>query len=405
MEFTQFELPSGIRCIHKRVKSPVAYCGLTINTGSRDEKADEHGLAHLIEHCLFKGTERRRAYQINNRLENLGGELNAFTSKEETVVHATVLKGDFARAVELIADVVFYSVFPQKEIEREKDVILDEINSYKDSPVELIYDDFEDRLFAGSSLGHNILGTKRSVAKYTTDNIRAFCNRTYNTGQMVFSSVGNLSEKRFRDICERHLGPMAENKRIFERERVSDVPVFHDVLKKSSYQTHCILGTRAYANNDPKRIPLSLLVNILGGPSANSLLNMALRERNGLTYSVDAGYTPYSDTGIATIYFGTDRDKLDRCLELVDLELKKIISGHISSRQFAIAKKQFIGQFHISMESNEGNMLSAGKSCLVYNRVDPTSEVIRRIQAISLAELVDVAKDIYGKPLSSLVYQ
>lgn len=405
MEYYRFDLPNGIRCVHRQTRTPAAYCSLTINTGSRDELPSEHGLAHFIEHSLFKGTRRRKAYQINCRLENLGGELNAFTTKEETVVHATTLRGDFAKAAELIADVVFFSAFPPKEIEREKEVILDEINVYKDSPADRIYDEFEDRIFADSSLGHNILGDKKSLLGYTAENIEAFRKRTYNTDQMVFSSVGPFGEKRFREVCERYFGAIPSNPRAFRREPVPAVVPFEETKRHHTFQAHCLLGGRAYAHGDERRVPLSLLVNMLGGGSSNSLLNVALRERNGFTYTIEANYTPFSDTGVASIYFGTEKDKVERCLEIIDAEIGKIRSGKITPRQLSMAKKQFVGQFLLSMESNEGNMLSAGKSLLVYNRIDSTVELVERIRTVTLSELTGVANDIYSPPLSSLIYQ
>jgi len=404
MEFFQFELPNGIRCIYRPAKTAVAYCGLTINTGSRDELPDEFGMAHFIEHSLFKGTKRRKAYQINSRLENLGGELNAFTTKEETVVHATTLRKDFLKSTDLIADIAFNSTFPANELEKEREIILDEINSYKDSPTDRLYDEFEDLIFAGSSFGHNILGTKKAVLGYQGSHVRVFQERTYNTDQMVFSAVGSFGQRRFREACERFLGDIPANKRTFQRNISVPVPTFKKEQRRNTFQAHCLLGTRAYSNTDPKRIPFSLLVNMLGGASSNSLLNMALRERNGLSYNTEANYTPFSDTGITTIYFGTDKDNVDRCFELINEELKKIISGNISSRQFSIAKKQFIGQLYISMESNESNMLSAGKSLLVYNKVDSTSDLIKRIDKLTLSDVVEVAQEIYGGPLSSLIY-
>ncbi len=405
MEYLFFELPNGIRCVHRPTRSSAAWCGLTIHAGSRDERASEHGLAHFIEHSLFKGTHRRKAHQINGRLENRGGELNAFTTKEETVVHATVLRGDFARAVELIADVVFHSTFPEKEIVREKEVILDEINAYKDSPAERIYDEFEERLFARSPLAHNILGDRKSLARFTPDDLHAFRKRTYNTDQMVFSSVGPFGEKRFQEVCERYLGPVPANRRTFCREVPGDVGVFREIRHPRTFQAHCLLGSRAYPHSDPRRIPLMLLVNLLGGMSSNSLLNTALRERNGLTYSVEANYTPFVDTGIASIYFGTDREQVERCLRIIGDEMAKIYDGRLSARQFAAAKRQFTGQFLLSLENNEGNMLSAGKSLLAYGRVDSTAEVLDRIRAVTLSEVVEVAREIYVPPLSMLIYQ
>jgi predicted Zn-dependent peptidase len=405
MEYFVFQLPNGIRCVYRQSRTAAAYCGLTINAGSRDELASEHGIAHLIEHSIFKGTARRKAYQINCRLENLGGELNAYTTKEETVVHATTLRGDFARAAELVADVVFRATFPPKEVEREKEVILDEINTYKESPAERIYDEFEDRIFSGSSLGHNILGNKKSVLKQTSSDICAFRQRTYNTDQMVFSAVGSFGPKRFRDVCERFFSDIPANPRAFQREAPVPVLPFEEVRRHRTFQAHCLLGSRAYSHGDERRVALSLLVNLLGGLSSNSLLNIALRERNGFTYNIEANYTPFSDTGIASIYFGTDKDKIERCLEIIDGEIGKIIAGKITPRQFSMAKKQFIGQFLLSMESNEGNMLSAGKSLLIYNRIDTTAEIVQRIRALTQADLIEVARDIYAPPLSMLIYR
>ncbi len=405
MDYFLFELPNGIRCVHRQTRTAASYCGLTIHTGSRDEESTEHGIAHLIEHSLFKGTHRRRAFQINCRLENLGGELNAFTTKEETVVHATTLRADFARAAELIADVVFRSTFPEKEIAREKEVILDEINAYKDSPAERIYDEFEERIFSGSSLSHNILGDKKSLKRFVPDDLHAFRDRTYNTDQMVFSSVGPFGEKRFRDICERHFGDIQPRQRTFSRQPAVETTIFQETKQLHTFQTHCLLGNRAYSHNDERRIPLMLLVNLLGGVSANSLLNTSLREQNGLVYNVEANYTPLSDTGLATIYFGTEKENVARCLELIDGEITKISTGRLSARQFSIAKRQFIGQFLLSLESHEGNMLNAGKSLLVYNRLDSPAEIIARLRAITLSQMVEVAREIYARPLSWVIYK
>jgi len=405
MEYYQFELPNGIRCVHRQIKGAVSYCGLTINTGSRDELPTEYGMAHFAEHSLFKGTKHRKAYQINSRLENLGGELNAFTTKEETVLHAITLRKDFSKAVELISDITFHPTFPEREIEKEKEVIFDEINSYKDSPSERIYDEFEDRLFSGSSLGHNILGKKQAILRYNSSGLEAFHQRTYNTDQMVFSAIGPVGERRFREVCERYLAPIPCNERKFERTGGIGVSPFRVERKFNTFQAHCIIGERAYSNQSDKRIPFSLLVNMLGGLSSNSLLNMALRERNGFSYNIEANYIPFGDSGISTIYFSSDKDKVDVCIDLIYKELNKLILGKISPRQFSIAKKQFIGQLHISMENNESNMLSAGKSLLVYGRIDSTAEMIRKIQAVSLSDVIDVAREIYDRSLSLYIYK
>lgn len=377
---------------------------MTINTGSRDELAGEHGMAHLVEHTLFKGTERRRSHHINCRLENLGGELNAFTSKEETVIHATTLRADYAKAVDLIADIVFHSTFPDKEVEKEKHVIFDEINLYKDTPADRIYDEFEDMIFAGSPLGHNILGSKATLGKLGSEHIRGFIARTYNTDQMVFSMIGNVSEKMFVTIAERYFGSIPANPRSFGREKPAVVEAFSKNIGRGTYQAHCILGNRAYSLNDPKRLPLLLLINTLGGPSANSLLNTLLREKNALSYSVESAYTPLTDTGIATIYFSCDKDKTDRCLELIRRQLVELRNGYFSPRRLSIAKKQFVGQFSITSENNEGYMIGAAKSYLVFGEVDSMRNAAEKINAITKEDIREAANEVFSD-MSLLLYK
>jgi len=406
MEFTRYTLPNGIRCLHKRVRSAVVHCALTVNTGSRDELTGEYGIAHLLEHAFFKGTTHRKAFHINCRLENLGGELNAYTTKEETVIHTTSLRSDFAKAAELIADIVFHSVFPEKELEKEKDIVLDEINSYKDTPSERIFDDFEDMIFKGSSLGHNILGTKVSLMKHSREDLFRFVERTYNTDQMVFSVIGNISEKRFRAICDRYFAEPVAATRKFARDRAGVYVPETKITHRNCHQAHCIMGGRAYSMNDDKRIVLSLLNNLLGGPSANSLLNLAVRERKGLSYNIESGFSPFSDTGIATIYFGTDKDRVEECMEVIDRELERIRTGHLSSRTLAMAKKQYIGQITIAMESNEGYMLGAARSYLVYDNIAGIDEICKKIRSITPEEITETANEIYGKGnLSALIYK
>lgn len=270
MEFTTYTLPNGIRGIHRRIKGNVTHCALLVNAGSRDELKNQFGLAHFTEHALFKGTEHRKAYQVNCRLENLGGELNAFTTKEDTTIHATTLRSDFSKAVELIADVAFHSTFPDRELEKEKEIIYDEINTYKDSPADMIYDTFEEMLFAGSELGHNILGRKSSLARFSGESIREFVARTHTTDQMVFSSIGNLSAKSVETTVARYLNDIESSARDFSRRQPAAVEPFSRIVTKHTHQTHCIIGARAQGINDAERLPLALLVNLLGGPSANS---------------------------------------------------------------------------------------------------------------------------------------
>lgn len=403
-EFETYTLPNGIRGIHRRVKGSVAHCALVINAGTRDEQAAEFGLAHFTEHAFFKGTEHRRAWQVNCRLENLGGELNAFTTKEDTTIHATTLRGDFAKAAELIADIAFHSVFPERELEREREVIIDEINTYKDSPADGIYDQFEDMLFEGSELGHNILGNKNLLAKFNGERVRSFIGRTHTTDQMVFSSIGNFSTKSAEAVAARYFGVQSASVRAFERTAATALAPFDRSFTKHTHQTHCIIGSRAYGIADDRRLPLALLINILGGPCANSLLNMVIRERNGLSYNIEANYTPYSETGVVAIYFSSDHANAEQCITLIEQQLERLRTTPLTPRQLSMAKKQFTAQLAISGESNESYMLSAGKSLLVHGKVDTLEQVYDRIRALSATQLTDVAQEVMGT-MSRLIYK
>ena len=404
MEFYTYTLPNGIRGIHRQVRSTVAHCALVIGAGSRDEHPGQYGLAHLTEHAFFKGTERRRAWQVNCRLENLGGELNAFTTKEETTIHATTLRGDFAKAAELIADIAFRSTFPEREIEREKEVIADEINTYKDSPAEMLYDTFEDMLFEGSELGHNILGRKAALMRYDGAAIRAFTARTHTTDRMVFSSIGNFSPKTAEATALRYFGEQAATTRGFERAAPPAVKPFEKTVTKHTHQTHCIIGNRACGIEETKRLPLALLVNVLGGPSANSLLNVEVREKHGLSYNIEATYTPYGDSGLVAIYFSSEHANEAQCAELVERQLQRLRTTPLTGRQLSMAKKQFIAQLAISGESNENYMLSAGKSLLTHDEIDTMEEVYAKIGALTAAQLTEAAEEVFTK-MSRLTYK
>jgi predicted Zn-dependent peptidase len=403
-EFETYTLPNGIKGIHRRVRSNVAHCALVINAGTRDEHRNEYGLAHFAEHAIFKGTEHRKAYQVNCRLENLGGELNAYTTKEDTTIHATTLKGDFAKAAELVADVAFHSTFPEKELAKEREVIVDEINTYKDSPSDMIFDTFEDMLFEGSELGHNILGSKAALARYNGDSIRRFIERTHTTDQMVFSSIGNFSAATARVVAECYLGGFEPTSRGFKREVPAQYQPFDVRMSRHTHQTHGLLGTRGYSITDERRLPLALMVNILGGPSANSLLNIELREKRGLSYNVETTYTPYSDTGIVGVYFSSDHCNAAQCVELIEQEIYKLGHDGISPRRLAIAKRQFVAQMAISMEANEGYMLGAGKSLLLYNEIDTLEEAYRKVTSITAEQVRDVAADCFSQ-MSRLIYR
>ena len=403
-EFETYRLPNGIKGIHRRVRSSVTHCALVVNAGTRDEHKDEYGLAHFAEHAIFKGTKRRKAYQINCRLENRGGELNAYTTKEDTTIHATTLRSDFAKAVELVADVAFNSTFPERELAKEREVIVDEINTYKDSPADMIFDTFEDSIFAGSELGHNILGTKAALMRHTSQSIKQFVARTHTTDQMVFSSIGNMSVKSVQNIAAKYLAEQQATVRAFKRSAPVAVEPFERVVNKHTHQTHCIVGARAYDINDDKRLPLSLLINILGGPSANSRLNTVLREKNGLSYNTEAIYTPYNDCGMVAIYFSSDHHNADLCRELIDKELRSLRTTPPSARRLAMIKRQFLAQMAISMENNEGYMLGAGKSYLVHDEIDTLEEVYRKVSAVTAEQIMEVAEEIFSHT-STLIYQ
>ncbi len=403
-EFETYTLPNGIKGIHRRVRSSVTHCALVVNAGTRDEQSHEYGLAHFAEHAIFKGTKRRKAYQINCRLENRGGELNAYTTKEDTTIHATTLRSDFSKAVELIADVAFSSTFPEHELQKEREVIVDEINTYKDSPADMIFDTFEDLIFAGSELGHNILGTKAALMRHTSESIKRFVERTHTTDQMVFSSIGNMSVKSVQSIVAKYLAEQSSTKRDFKRITPVSVEPFERIVNKHTHQTHCIIGARAYDINDEKRLPLSLLVNILGGPSANSRLNTVLREKNGLSYNTEAVYTPYNDCGMVAIYFSSDHHNADLCRELIDKELQALRTTPPTARRMAMIKRQFLAQMAISMENNEGYMLGAGKSYLVHDEIDTLEEVYRKVSAVTAEQITEVAEEIFANT-STLIYQ
>ena len=398
-------LANGIRVAHHQLPLATVYCGLTISAGARDELGDEHGLAHFLEHLLFKGTKKRKAYHINNRLESVGGELNAFTGKEETVIHATTLSGDFAKSLELIADVTFSSTFPEEELQKEKAVVLDEINLYKDSPAEAIFDDFEEYIFPNCSLGRNILGDKKSLKHFGSEHLNRFISRNYSTEQMVISSVGKMSFKRAMELVERHFSPYLLQPARQERTPPPPYMPTNKTVNKNTHQVHCIIGNRSYKLADKRSTALTLLINILGGPLSNSRLNTSLREKHGLVYSVEAGYTPYQDTGLFSIYFGTAKQALSSSINAVMTELKKLQTNKLTTLQLSRAKKQMIGQLTIANENPEQLMLGMGKSLLSLNHIETTEEVLAKINAVTPEMLIDIANELFSADqLSTLTY-
>jgi predicted Zn-dependent peptidase len=406
MELLFDTLSNGIRLVHYRLPGIVAHCGLVINTGSRDEFIPEHGIAHFIEHMLFKGTRKRKAYYILSRLEDVGGELNAYTTKEETAVHASFIKEDYERAVEIIYDIAFNSLLPEKEIEKEKDVVIEEINSYLDNPAELIFDDFEELIFADQPIGHNILGTISTVKSFTQKKLSDFISRNYNTDQMVFCSVGNIPDEKVLRLFRKYFEAVPKNERDKRETRPWKYKSSMVEKKMDTFQNHCIIGNIAFDLKDEKRLVMFLLNNILGGQGMNSRLNMSLREKNGLAYNIESAYNPYCDTGAFSIYFGTDIQHLERSIRVTLSELNKLRTIKLGIIQLSKAKNQIKGYLARGYENHENLMLSLGKSLLVFDRIESLEETCIKIDKITSSELLAAANEIFdpGK-LSTLIYK
>lgn len=405
MNCLEFKLPSGIRLVHEHADSPVAHCGVYIGAGSRDEEEKEHGLAHFIEHAIFKGTHKRKVYHVLTRLENIGADLNAFTTKEETCIYASFQRSYYERTLELIADILFGSVFPDKELSKEKSVIMDEISAYKDTPSDQIFDDFEELVFAGHPLGRNILGKKANLKRFNRSHIRHFIEKNYTPDQMVISSVGNIPFQKLIRLANRYFEETPSGSLSRTRVPFTGYQPVRKQIRKNTFQTHCVMGNLAYDFSDPKRVPMALLTNILGGPGMNSRLNLSVREKHGLTYNIESGYTPYTDTGLFTVYLGVDNGLLDRTMHYVAVELDKLRNVRLGTNQISIARKQFTGQLAIAWESNLGRMLSIGKGILVMNRVQSLEEMCRQIESVTPGQLMEIANEVLDpERLSRLTY-
>lgn len=405
MEFEIHTFGNGIRLVHKRVDSPVAHCGVIIDTGSRDEEENDHGMAHLVEHMLFKGTSKRRAYHILSRMEDVGSEINAYTTKEETCIYSTFFKDYYSRALDLISDIIFNSTYPLKEFEKERDVIIDEINSCKDSPTEMIFDEFEENAFDGNSIGHSILGEEKYLKSFTRDDILRFVRNNYHTDEMVISSVGSIPFDKLVKLSERYFGNQPAKLQKKARTFNDKYKAFNKTVERKTYQVHCVMGNLAYNIRDEKRYALYLLNNLLGGPGLNSRLNMSLREKNGYAYNVDSTYHAYSDTGIINIYFGTDKTDLKKSIRTVDRELNRLKKQPLSRLQLLKAKKQLTGNIAISSEINENMMFSMGKSMLVFNQVDTLQMITEKIESMTSDLLTEVANEIFNPDkISYLIY-
>ena len=448
MKYNTYTLDNGLRIIHLPSDSQVVYCGYQINAGTRNEEPGEEGLAHFCEHVTFKGTERRKAWHILNCLESVGGDLNAYTNKEGTVYYSAILKEHIARAVDLLSDIVFHSVYPQAEIDKEVEVICDEIESYNDSPAELIYDEFENILFKGSPLGHNILGTAEQVRAFKTEDALRFTQKLYRPDNAIFFAYGDIDFKKLVKLIQKALGECPKGRelacsadcksaetpteeRIAEETPTGETPTEEMeagdanhkvqsskfkvqskvagktiVMQKNTHQAHVMIGTRAYDVNDDRRMPLYLLNNMLGGPGMNAKLNLALREHNGLVYTVESTMVAYGDTGTWSIYFGCDEHDVKRCLRLVRKELDKFMQKPLSDAQLKAAKKQIKGQIGVACDNRENFALDFGKSFLHYGWEKNVDRLYEQVDEITAAQIQAVAQELFDKGrLTTLIFK
>jgi len=399
--------PNGLRVIHHRTAADVAYCGIAIDTGSRDELESEFGIAHFCEHMLFKGTNKRKAWHILNRMETVGGDLNAYTNKEETVVYSAFVKEHFARAAELICDVVLNSTFPQHEMEKEAEVIVDEIESYNDSPSELIFDRFENAIFKGHPLGHDILGSAERIRTYATDDAKRFVRRMYRPERMVFFVLGDIDFKHILRTVERYFvlpAEASENTETSESSESSDyTESSHNIEHRSTHQAHVMLGCRGYASKDKRRIALYFLNNIIGGPGMNSRLNVALREHHGLVYTVESTLTNYTDTGTFAIYFGCDPEDVKKCLRIVRKELDRFINEPLTDRQMKAYIKQMSGQIRVACDNQENYALDMAKSFLHYGKFEGIDETLRHLNSLTPEFVQMVASETFREDNMTIV--
>lgn len=399
------QLKNGLHIVHYETTSHVAYAGIMIGSGSRDELQHEQGLAHLVEHMLFKGTTKRKAFHIANRVESIGGELNAYTAKEETALHAVFIPTYLNRILELLADVICNASFPQHELEREREVILEEIASYRDAPAELIYDEFENLIYSGNSLGRSILGTPRSVKGFTRESILAYIERNYTTERLALCTAGPFPFKRVEALAEKLLSDLPHAKAQRTRPTLQIAPPTATALKRHTAQAHCVVGTTGLPLDDPKSATLALLSNILGGYASTSLLNRNLREIEGLAYSVESNVVSYTDTGLFTIYFGTDKKQVNRSFDIVLKELKKLREKPLSTMKLHLAKRQFIGQLYLGAENLESIMLSGGRRTIENLPLLTLQEAQKEIQEITAQQIQEVANELLRpEQLSTLLY-
>ena len=411
-QFSTHTFSNGLRLIHMPSPTDVAYCGMAIDAGTRDEEPSEQGMAHFCEHMLFKGTQHRRVWHILNRMEAVGGDLNAYTTKEETFVYAAFMRQHLSRAVQLLLDVVFNSTFPQHEIDKEVEVIAEEIESYKDTPSELIFDEFENLLFHQHPLGHDILGKAERVRQFSTEDALRFVRRLYRPERMVFFVFGRYDFHKVIQIVEKELNTIQPNEKSkvspFTRS-INSIPTiipFKTVHNQHTHQAHVMMGCRGYASNDERRIALYFLNNLIGGPGMNSLLNVALREYKGLVYTVESTLTNYTDTATFSIYFGCDNDDIERCIQLVNKELHRLAEVPLTQHRFDAAIRQIRGQIGVACDNFENYALDMAKSYLHYHKYEDVNDTCRQLDKLTPQTLQNVAADLFlADNLSILIYQ
>ena len=405
-KYNESILPNGIKLIHREKKGEIAHLVLLVETGTRDEKEQENGLAHFVEHTIFKGTQNRKAYHILSCLDNVGGDLNAFTTKEETCIQATFLKQHYKRSLDLFADIAFHSIFPENELTKEKEVILDEINSYLDSPSDEIYDLFEEMVFKGHPLSRNILGTSDLVKGFKRQDILDFMVQHYSTDQMILATIGDISFKDFEKLAMVYFGEQPAHLVSKKRETFKSYTPENRVMERKNHLSHCIIGGMAPEFCSPLRMPIVMLNNVLGGPAMSSRLGLNIREKYGFAYSIESQYTAYSDTGLINVYMAVDPDSLEKAIGLVYKELDKLRQQKLGTLQLHHAKQQLIGQVALSYESGMNELLSATRSLLMNEPIEYMDDIIRKVEAVSADDILEVANRVFDeRQLSRIVFE
>ena len=399
-------LPNGIRVLHKEVtNTKIAHCGFMLDIGSRDEAPENQGIAHFWEHMAFKGTKKRKAFHILNRIDAVGGELNAYTTKEKIAFYASVLDTYFEKAIELLTDITFDSIFPEKQIDKERKVILEEMAMYHDLPEDAIQDEFDTVVFKDHPLGRNILGTSESVKSFHRDDFRNFIKKHINTEKIVFCSVANIPFKKVLKLVEKHLQPIPHYQGKIDRKNFEGYTPQVKTIKRPLTQSHCALGREAFSNVSDQKLPFFMLTNILGGPGMNSRLNLALREKHGFVYAIEASYQPYTDTGLFAIFFGTEPKQLKKSIRLVKSELKRLKEKPLGAVQLKSAKEQLMGQLAMAEENNVNLMLMMGKSILDLEKIDTLDDIFNKIKNVTAHELRDLANEMFDEDqLSQLTF-